>query len=263
MPRTSRKISDSGIYHIIVRGINKQDIFYDKQDYMKFLSEVKSTKEKYNYEIYAYCLMPNHVHMEIMDKDLSLEFIMRTLMVAYASYFNKKYERTGHVFQDRYLSKEVETKEYVLDLQRYIHQNPEKAGICGKEEYQWSSYKEYMCCKSNIVDTYYIMQLFGMNLQEFKRYNDNDVYMTKKIYEFEMTRKITDEKARFIIQEELKIDNLQEIQQYSSKVKQDIFKKLIKIKDVICISQIARIVGINRKTIERMLKNEEKMEKRP
>ena len=111
MPRIARVKSQSKIYHIMIRGINKQDIFYDKHDYLKFLKELKNTKEKYGYEIYAYCLMPNHVHLEIRDIKDCLENIMRSLEISYSSYFNKRYERVGHVFQDRYLSKNVEELE--------------------------------------------------------------------------------------------------------------------------------------------------------
>ena len=68
MPRASRKKSSTNVYHVILRGNNKQDIFFDEKDYKKFLKEIKNTKEKYGYELYAYCLMTNHVHLVIYDR---------------------------------------------------------------------------------------------------------------------------------------------------------------------------------------------------
>lgn len=252
MPRTSRKKSNSRIYHIIVRGINKQDIFFDKQDYNKFIKEIKNTKEKYQYGIYAYCLMPNHVHIEMRDNEGCIEKIMKSLMVAYASYYNKKYDRVGHVFQDRYLSKEVENDEYVLDLQRYIHQNPQKAGIFKTEEYKWSSYKDYIT-KSGITDIQYVMKLLDMEVEKFKKYNEDYKYKARTVYEFEITRKLTDEQAKAIIEETLQINNLQEIQKYERRKRNKILAKLKDLEKIIYISQISRVTGINRKMIERIL----------
>ena len=104
MPRVARGKSCTKVYHIILRGNDKQDIFFDNQDYIKFIKEIVNTKEKYNYDLYAYCLMTNHVHMVIYDKESVLSKIMQSLEVAYSSYFSKKYEKVGHLFQNRFLS---------------------------------------------------------------------------------------------------------------------------------------------------------------
>ena len=103
MPRKSRMFGPKKINHIVMRGINKQDIFLDKQDKEKFIKEIKNTKDKYNYELYAYVIMPNHVHLQLCDKEGNISNIMNSLQTRYVSYFNKKYERVGHLFQDRYL----------------------------------------------------------------------------------------------------------------------------------------------------------------
>lgn len=143
MPRMARQKSSTKVYHVILRGNAKQDIFLDKQDYYKFFREICNTKEKYQYELYAYCLMTNHVHLILYDKNENLSRTLQSLTVSYSSYWNKKYERVGHLFQNRFLSKNVETKEYLKNLCRYVHQNPNKSGIAKMEEYQWSSYQEY------------------------------------------------------------------------------------------------------------------------
>ena len=105
MPRSARETSNTKVYHIILRGNVKQDIFYDEQDYRKFIKEIKETKEKYQYILYSYCLMPNHVHMVLYDKNESLSKIMQSLEISYSKYFCKKYEKVGHLFQNRFLSK--------------------------------------------------------------------------------------------------------------------------------------------------------------
>ena len=144
MPRMARKVSKTKVYHVILRGNDKQDIFLDNQDYKKFLKEVKNTKEKYGYELYAYCLMTNHAHLVIYDKNDKLSKVIQSLDVSYSGFFSKKYEKVGHLFQNRFLSKEVETKEYLMQVCRYVHQNPEKAKISKIDRYQWSSFREYI-----------------------------------------------------------------------------------------------------------------------
>ena len=128
----------------MLRGINKQEIFFDSQDYLKFKKELNETKEFFSYKLYSYVLMPNHIHLEIKDENDKLAKIMQSLQLRYSSYFNKKYERTGHLFENRFKSKTVEGEIYKLNLVRYIHQNPVKAGISNIDKYNWSSYNEYL-----------------------------------------------------------------------------------------------------------------------
>ena len=145
MPRSCRENQKSytGVYHVILRGINQQEIFYDNTDRRKFLKCIKETKEKYYYDLYAYVLMHNHVHLVIMDKEDKLSKVIQSLAISYALYFNKKYNRIGHVFYNRFKSKYVENLPYLLNIIRYIHFNPEKSGICQYSKYYWSSYHEY------------------------------------------------------------------------------------------------------------------------
>ena len=129
MPRQPRKQSCSSVYHCMLRGINKQDIFFDKKDYLEFQSIIKKTKEAFFYQLYSYVLMPNHIHLEIKDKNQKLSQIIHSMATSYANYFNKKYQRVGHLFENRFRSKNVENSCYILNLVRYIHQNPVKAGL--------------------------------------------------------------------------------------------------------------------------------------
>lgn len=254
MPRIARVKSQSKIYHIMIRGINKQDIFFDKQDYLKFLKEVKKTKEKYKYKIYAYCLMPNHVHLEIHDLNNCIENIMRSLGISYSSYFNKKYERVGHLFQDRYLSKVVETEKYLLDLQRYIHQNPQKARISSVEDYEWSSYKDYIY-GYGVTDTSYIMKKFSNSKEEFIRFNQEIRNEIEQIVNFEIGYKFTDEEVNKIVKEKLKIENPQNIQRYNKDVREKMINILIEdLHPIISIRQMSRVIGMDKKSIAKRIK---------
>ncbi len=145
MSRHARKISESGIYHIMIRGINKQQIFIDEEDYEKFLWVLKDTKEISEYKLYAYCLMDNHIHLLIKVGKEPLQIIFKRIGNRFVYWYNTKYQRVGHLFQDRYKSEVVENEEYFLTVLRYIHQNPLKAGICENiSDYKYSSYNEYL-----------------------------------------------------------------------------------------------------------------------
>lgn len=138
--------SKTGIYHIILRGINRQTIFEDDdEDAIKFLQTLKDYESKSGYEIYAYCLMGNHIHILIKEGQEKLGTAIKRIGVSYVYWYNSKYDRTGHLFQGRYKSEVVENDKYLLTVLRYIHQNPLKAGITKDiEEYKWSSYNEYV-----------------------------------------------------------------------------------------------------------------------
>ncbi len=144
MSRKLRVISQSGIYHIILRGNNRMEIFRDHEDFEKLLSVLKRYKEKSNYEIYAYCLMNNHFHILLKIDTEPLSQVMRRICVSYVYWYNQKYSRVGNLFQDRFRSESVENDEYFLTVLRYILRNPVKAGIIKDiENYKWSSYNEY------------------------------------------------------------------------------------------------------------------------
>lgn len=154
MPRISRTNSKTitNTYHIMIRGINKQAIFFDDFDKEKFIKEIKLAKEKYKYKIYAYVIMNNHVHLVIDDAKDCISEIMHMICSKYAMYFNKKYERVGHVFQNRFKSFPIESEEYLWQCFYYIHLNPVKAKITGKmNRYQYSSAQEYIYEKKGLI----------------------------------------------------------------------------------------------------------------
>lgn len=144
MARVPRTKSSTGYYHVILRGNNRSTLFFDNQDRLKFLEYLIKQKDKNLIEINAYCLMGNHVHILLQDTGNNLTAAMRSLCTSFALYINKKHQRTGHVFDNRYRSEAIDDDGYLFAALRYIHQNPVKAGICKKvEEYRWSSDKYY------------------------------------------------------------------------------------------------------------------------
>ena len=143
MPRQARKLSESGYMHLIVRGIGRQAIFEDREDYMRYLSTLGRFCGETEIKLLAWCLMENHVHLLVHDAKGETPIWMKKLGVSYSRYFNKKYDRCGHLFQDRYQSEAVEDETYLLTVFRYILNNPKKAGICEAKDYEWSSYGLY------------------------------------------------------------------------------------------------------------------------
>ena len=143
MARGARNLSISGYEHVIVRGIGKQIIFENDEDYIFYLNRLKKFSDQTEVIICAYCLMDNHVHLLVYDPKGQLPLLMKKLGVSYSKYFNSKYERCGHLFQNRYKNEVVEDEAYFITVFRYILNNPVKAGICSASKYRWSSYREY------------------------------------------------------------------------------------------------------------------------
>src|SRR3989344_3689465 len=145
MPRYARLTAPNLFYHIINRGIEKRLIFRQQSDYLKFLKYLYRCKTKFDWIIYCFCLMPNHFHLLIQTQEDPLGSVMKSLQTAYGVYFNHKYERVGPVFSGRYKSIICQKDEYLLQVSKYIHLNPVKAGLVKRPaDYPYSSYKEYV-----------------------------------------------------------------------------------------------------------------------
>lgn len=255
MPRKIRKYGNSGLNHCIIRGINKCDIFFDDNDRKKFLYEVKEYKEKYNIKIGAYVLMQNHVHLVTKSEGNNLSKFFQSIQIAYSAYFNKKYERVGHLFQNRYRNKTIENAEYLKNLIKYIHFNPEKAGIGLATEYKWSSYKEFLY-DEKIIDKKMILSYYSDNVEEaieiFAKEHSQKLdgyYSNYTIYE--MINRLTDDQVKYIINEiEEKMDNSKK-DIWDNNEKNQIIKELTEIEGI-SVAQISRVTGINVKAINKI-----------
>ncbi len=165
LARRARKRSVTGIYHVMVRGINKELIFRKNKDRFYYLQVLSEVKKSAPFVLHAYCLMGNHVHLLLQELDEPVGDTLRRIGSSYVYWFNRSYERVGHLFQGRFLSEAIEDDPYFLTVLRYIHQNPVKAGITRYcHEYPWSSYAIYSGTAkkdSVLVDTAFSLDILG------------------------------------------------------------------------------------------------------
>ena len=132
-------------YHVLNRGNEKQTIFMEDENYQFFLRRFRKYVIQGKQEVIAYCLMPNHFHLLLKEtEDDRLKETMQGLQTSYAKAVNKRFQKTGHLFQDTYKKIRIESDEQLLHLTRYIHMNPVKAGLVPHpEDWPYSSYREY------------------------------------------------------------------------------------------------------------------------
>ena len=259
MARGPRIISNSKVYHIILKGIDSQDIFYDDQDKIFFLKQISITKKEFNYTVYSYSLMVNHVHLVIRCEEDFLSSAMKSLQVRYVHYFNKKYDRTGPLMQNRFKSKCIENVRYFVDVCRYVHRNSENAGIELTQNYKWSSYHEYMG-KERIINKKALLNYFDNNLEEFAKYTlkKNEFEELKEYAEYELMDKLSDEKLIEYILKKFCITYVSDIQTFfkkqDKKQLESIIKEISSIKGT-NITQVARVTRLGRRIIEKLWYN--------
>ena len=253
MARQARKRSETGIYHIMLRGIDKRNTFLDKEDRIKFLEQLFKAKETAEFKLYGYCLMDNHVHLLIQESE-EIGTSIKRLTVGYVQWHNNKYARTGHLFQNRYMSEVVETEEYLISVLRYIHQNPVKAKMVKNcTNYLWSSYNEYISvykegkpsidCK--LVKSYFIEK---ESFEEYMNANNKDEHL-----EYIEVKKHRDEVLKEDLKKEIKTITLKEI----SMVERNRMIKDIYISTGASIRQLGRVLGIGKNIIEKAIKQDE------
>jgi len=146
MPRQPRIDIPGCLYHVIARGIEQRDIFIDEKDYSDFLTRLEENLEDTGSKCFAFCLLPNHFHLLVLRGHRPLAELMRRLMTGYAVRFNRRYQRAGHLFQNRYKALLCDQDSYLLELVSYIHLNPLRAGLVrdpkGLAMYPWCGHGE-------------------------------------------------------------------------------------------------------------------------
>ena len=160
-----RKASESGVYHVMIRPVAKQLLFENDEDYQTFVKILAWALEHYECELYAYCLMDNHVHLLLKSPDGKPSAFMAKLQELYARYFNAAYHRQGSLFQPRFRSKPIDTDTYLLAALRYVLNNPKDTGVADYREYPWSSYREYVALREvpqplRITNTSFVKNFF-------------------------------------------------------------------------------------------------------
>jgi putative transposase len=252
MARTARKRSQSGIYHVILRGINRQVIFEDDKDRAKLLETLKYYKDISKYEIFAYCLMDNHVHLLMKQNEEAIGKSIKRISGSYVFWFNGKYKRIGHLFQERFMSETVEDDQYFLTVLRYIHQKPISAGLTNQlGGYQWSSYHEYLGSKYLLSDTEFALKLLSDDrkkaLEEFEKFMNE--FSDNKCLDHNEKNQLFDLEVRKYLLEK-GITSISELQKMSKSPRDEIIRA-IKLMDGASVRQIARIIGISKSVVDR------------
>lgn len=248
--RQARERSESGIYHVILRGINRQDIFYDDEDYQHFLETINKMKSDHQFTIYGYCLMTNHIHLLIQENTDSISRVMSRIGTSYAWWYNRKYGRSGHVFQGRYGSECVEKDAYLLTVIRYIHKNPVKAGMVQKpEEYRWSSIHAYYGNReypNSLSETSFVLGIMNQDrekaqqsFREFMKQENDD-----KCLEDEVNERKTDSEVKTEIEQLMNGEPIGKLQGMERTERNEILRK-IKASKGISLRQISRVTGLS------------------
>ncbi len=246
MARSARNQSSTNIYHIILRGNNKQQIFLDAEDHTRFLNIVSEYKRRYDFMLLAYCLMGNHIHLLIKTDETPLSTIMKSIVVKFVYYYNVKYQRVGHLFQDRFKSEPVESETYLLQVARYIHKNPIKAGICADySDYRFLSYSEYFG-KSVYADTEFLFDIISLN--NFKAFHEENV--DDKVMDIIENRiRVSDNAAIEIINKIYKRKAITNLPEMPRDVQINVAAELRN--KGLSVRQISRLTGISKKIAER------------
>ena len=248
MPRMAREKSESGIYHVMLRGINCQVIFQDDEDCEKYLQCLAECKTLSGFTLHAYCLMGNHLHLLIEPGVEPLEQIFKRIGVRYVYWYNWKYKRSGHLFQDRFKSEPVNDDACFLAVLRYIYQNPVKAGLCKKPmDYKWSSY-DALAGTPPLCDCEKAMELLpDGELQTFV-----EEVAEEQFLDVACDFRLNDRDAAALIKSVCHIENLPDFQQLTPKQQQD-FIRCLHGKHC-SIRQLVRLTGVTKGQIERILR---------
>lgn len=186
-----KRINQPGfIYHVINRGNNRQAVFFDEEDFLKYLGLLYRFKKKYEFKLFAYCLMTNHVHLLIkVGTKGTISQIMQSLTVAHTRHYHIKYQRCGHVWQGRFTSPIISDDAHLLTVMRYIEQNPLRAKMVKDlAAYRWSSYRlNSREQRSKLIDrgdNDVYMGLGDTDTEQIKTYQD---LMRESVPEMELT----------------------------------------------------------------------------
>ena len=245
MPRRARQRSSTDIYHVIIRGINKQQIFYDEEDYEYYIYLLNRFRRMSQYDIYAYCLMGNHIHLLIKAPGEPVGKIFQRIGASFVYWYNLKYQRVGHLFQDRFKSEAVESERYFMTVLRYILRNPVKAGLCASPfDYPYSNAKAVL----SQTDPDFPCRLTSDELAEYIALEQEDVCMD-----------ISDEPRRGVTESTAKKMIRKEFGTLSPVIGKDTRKNLNRSiqrlsKQGLSIRQISRLTGISKSIVERALR---------
>lgn len=241
--RSARKISKNGVYHVIFRGNNKSDVFYDDDDRIKLLYVFKDLQKTAEFQIYAYCLMTNHVHMLIRCTD-DLGGIMRRALDRYVLWYNRKYERIGNLFQDRFFSKPVETRQYFVATLQYIFMNPVQGGLVRNAiDYKWSNLRDWFGQQRGMPELCVKYEDLPIKPSLF------DTDMESK--GFEIPVRVFDSDVRALVMELLELEAWRDVQNVNELALRKCVNELLERGTP--VASVARILGMTRYSVKKIL----------
>lgn len=252
MPRIPRNNTETSFFHIIVQGIEKRYIFNEREDIEKYIDLLKKKNE--DNLIIAYCIMNNHAHTLIKtEKSIYMEKWMQKVNTAFARYYNKKYDRVGYVFKNRYKSQQIKSIEHLYICAKYIHDNPVKAGICDSpSKYKYSSFVDFY--NSNVEEIY---SKLGKILNYDSQYESFEEVIQKDDFIFMEYNQDKNNLCNEIVQKFKKDFN---VEYETLKSDKELLVKLVKnLKENYAISYriMENVIGFNREYLRRLVKDNE------
>ena len=250
MARQVREKSTTGIYHVMLKGLDGRNIFLDDADRSIFMEKLNKARETGGFQLYAYCLMDNHDHLLIKEGE-DLGTSIKRITVGYVQLHNNKYGRTGHLFQNRFNSEAVEDDQYLMTVIRYIHRNPLKAGMVSRlKEYSWSSYQQIIQAyqgNSSIIDMGIIKDYFP-TAADFIRFSEEE--NQDECLEINLKTKWSDEQLTVLLSKNSEYRNLGEL----SVDKRNQLIRQIQQETGGSIRQLSRVLGLGKMMVELALK---------
>lgn len=251
MPSIPRRQAESEIYHVVCRGVGKQIIFESDVDRGYYLTILGKGLKASDGDLLAWCLMDNHVHLLLQISFEGLSSLMRAVNSEYAMFFNRRYERVGHLFQGRFRSEPVETDEYLLTVVRYIHQNPLRGGICATCDYPWSSYGVFVggVDRFRILNPRPVLEAFG-GVGEFIRFHDESDVGARCIDADRVWGRMGDEEAALLAREVLGGRSVGEVASFPRERRDAAICALRSLG--LSVRQVERLTGVSRGVISRV-----------
>jgi len=183
MERTARKESETGYYHVIMRGNNKSYVFKNKREKILYIETIMKMQEEGLIELVAWSVMDNHVHIVLKAELENMSLALKRINIRFAVRYHQIQKTSGHVFQDRFISEPIESDEYLMLVVRYVHNNPVKAKIVqDASDYEWSSYGRYLenDLNSTMAFTYQVMGNSPKKFEAFHKLEDHREYLEIK-----------------------------------------------------------------------------------
>lgn len=253
MARKARVKSRTGIYHIIVRGLDMQAVLGDEDDKSEFLNLLQYYKSRCDYEVYGYLILDDHIHMILKEGAKSISNIMKCIGVKYVAWYNARHDRDGRLFHDRFKSEPIEDEAYLQTVLRYIHQEPVRLGLATEVgRYRWSSYKEYLQEAAGLIDTHKVLSAFGKDAAHrkiaFRKYMNepaDDVCLEA------CREKISDEALRGLL---LRLSGAATVADLKKlpKLKRDEVLREVKAQKATSTWQIAKVSGFSQSVVARL-----------